>query len=146
MVPPSGYVLITSNGNVGMFVSKILHSMCPIDMTRFPFDEQTCKVSLSSWMHTDDTLRLVMDNDTVVDTSMYLENSEWNLLETGGSRQLLMTDLYELTFHFIIRRRPGLYLYVLVLPGLLLSVLAPALFWIPPNRPDRTTLGRTMSV
>ena len=51
------------------------------------------------------------------------------------------TGWYELTYYMILRRRPGFYINVLIVPSLLLSILTPLIFWIPPSRPDRTTLG-----
>ena len=41
--------MITSEGNVFWPVPTKLQSTCKVDVTYFPFDEQTCRLKFGSW-------------------------------------------------------------------------------------------------
>ena len=79
----------------------------------------------------------------------YVNSSEWDIEETHAKRHVRYYPCCDdepypdLTFYLTIRRRPAFYIYVLILPSVLLSVLTLVLFWIPPQRPDRTALGNS---
>jgi hypothetical protein len=143
----TGNVNVYNTGETDYYPSVTYQSTCAMDMARFPFDEQNCTFKFSSWSYTDDELSLDFYegvNQNNVDLNHYVPNSDWSLVATGASRNFNSDngfDYYDLMFFVVIRRRPGFYLYVLVVPSLLLSLLTPGLFWIPPSRPDRTTLG-----
>jgi hypothetical protein len=118
-------------------------------MQRFPFDEQNCTFVFSSWSYSNDSLTLDFYHDegftNNVDWTASTPSAEWDVVSSGAYRNQVIEGGYfcyhNLTYYIIIRRRPGFYLYVLIIPSLLLSILTPGLFWIPPSRPDRTTLG-----
>jgi hypothetical protein len=111
-------------------------------MTQFPFDRQTCKLTFCSWKYNGDEVNLEFaDGFAAVNTEYYIQNTEWDLASTAAYQNLEYKKWPDLTFYFFLRRRPGFYIYVLILPSLLLSLLTPLLFWIPPCRPDRMTLG-----
>jgi Neurotransmitter-gated ion-channel ligand binding domain len=117
-----------------------------MNMQQFPFDEQNCTFQMASWSYTNNELTLDIYDTSTVDLSQYVASSDWDLVSAGASRNYVQDSedyaYYQLTFNIVIRRRPGFYLYVLIVPSLLLSLLTPGLFWIPPSRPDRTTLGK----
>jgi nicotinic acetylcholine receptor, invertebrate len=115
-------------------------------MTQFPFDEQNCGLMFSSWIYRNDTLNLdFADGISDVNSSRYMESAEWHLVATSGVRNYHNVSggigWFDVTFNVVVRRRPGFYIYALIIPTLLLSILTPGLFWIPPSRTDRTTLG-----
>lgn len=143
--PNKGNLNVYSNGEIYFYPTVTYQSTCAMNMQRFPFDEQNCTFKFSSWSYPDEELSLVFYEDkNNVDLSNYQPSSDWSLISSGASRNFNSDDgynYYDLTFYMVIRRKPGFYLYVLVVPSLLLSLLTPGLFWIPPSRPDRTTLG-----
>ena len=55
---------------------------------------------------------------------------------------LVGENFTDMTFHLTLKRRSEFYVRLLLLPLILLSVISPAIFWIPPSRPDRTNMGR----
>jgi nicotinic acetylcholine receptor len=145
----TGLVNVYSDGQTDYFQLLTYQSTCALNMQRFPFDEQNCTFVFSSWAYMDDALTVDFyhnegfTND--VDWTAFTPSSDWDVVSSGAYRNSITTGGYfnykNLTYHIIIRRRPGFYLYVLIIPSLLLSILTPGLFWIPPSRPDRTTLG-----
>ena len=49
----------------------------------------------------------------------------------------------ELIYHVVMYRRTAFYILVLIFPCILLSLLTLVMFWFPPQRPDRTGLGKS---
>ena len=141
----NGNANIYSDGSVYFYPAVEYTSSCLMNMQRFPFDDQNCTLRFSSWTYSDDQLTLgFYDNISVIDLSFYEPNSDWDVISTGVNRNWNYDGgfYYDMTFWFVIRRRPGFYVYILIVPSLLLSIMAPGLFCIPPTRPDRTTLGK----
>lgn len=118
-------------------------------MKNFPFDEQTCHFKFGSWTYDGNKLDLMFYEDLDdVDMREYIGSSEWEIVRTSAKHQIryypcCVNEPYpDLTFNLTMRRRTAFYVYVLILPSVLLSSLTLVLFWIPPQRPDRTSLGR----
>ena len=93
-------------------------------------------------------LDLVFYDDLVdLDIREFIDSSEWKVLSTSARYNRRMypccgDEPYpDLTFYLTVKRRTAFYVYVLILPSVLLSFLTLVLFWIPPQRPDRTSLG-----
>lgn len=139
------------NGTVKWIPPAIYRSSCEIDMRNFPFDEQTCFFKFGSWTYDQHKVDLMLFEDRrAIDLREYVQSSEWDVLDTSAERnvrqyQFFDTDPYpELLFTLSIKRQSTFYIYLLVLPCVLLSALTLVLFWIPPTRPDRTAVGKTL--
>jgi nicotinic acetylcholine receptor len=81
----------------------------------------------------------------------YIPNSEWEITGNSATRNVVKysccaEEYADLTFTIRMKRNSGFYLRVLLLPTLLLSVMVLIMFWIPPQRPDRTSLGECPGV
>ena len=80
ITPQSHYVEIASDGHchweprfdLGM-------SQCSIDVTWFPFDEQTCDLVFESWNLEDYILKINTDDESV-DMVKFLEPDGWRLV------------------------------------------------------------------
>ena len=87
------------------------------------------------------------DGKPEMDISGYLASEEWSIVNNTAVRNNVTypccADAYsDLTFTLVLRRNPGFYTRLLLLPAILLSSLVLVIFWIPPQRPDRTSLGK----
>ena len=60
----------------------ILDFSCPLELSRFPFDTQTCTMNISSWVYTDGLLSLIPNTDVSkqIDVLDTFSHSEWKLL------------------------------------------------------------------
>ncbi len=47
-----------------------------------------------------------------------------------------------LTYQIVLRRKLVFFTYILLLPCIFLTMLTMVIFWLPPERPDKTTLGK----
>ena len=76
--------------------------------------------------------------------SGYSEASEWfiesmtmeaiNKKESGSSL---------LNFTVVLKRKTVFFTFILILPCVFLTMLTLVVFWLPPERPDKTTLGQS---
>lgn len=87
-------------------------------------------------------------NDTFVNVNDYMESREWELLMVHPSSVSVRSDSINpdvkyasLTYTISIRREPSFYIFVLIIPCILLSFLTLVVFWLPPEAPAKMLLG-----
>ena len=76
----------------------------------------------------------------------YKTTSKWEVVNVTAAKRLLPSpeenpNFAVLTFDMHLRRRMVFATYMLTLPCVFLACLTLVVFWLPPERPDRTTLG-----
>ena len=83
-MPQSNYVEIQAEG-LCHWTPRFDQSVtqCPVDVTWFPNDEQSCDLVFQSWQMKENTLKIVTTNDSV-DLQLFLEPNDWKL--TGACR------------------------------------------------------------
>jgi len=70
-------VNVFSNGTCKWFSPGHLSMPCPVDVSLFPFDDQTCSFTFQSWLYSGLKLNLTEAFD-VVETQVM--NGEWSLI------------------------------------------------------------------
>ncbi len=129
-------VLIYPNGEVLWVPPAIYQSSCTIDVTYFPFDQQTCIMKFGSWTFNGDQVSLALyNNKNFVDLSDYWKSGTWDIIEVPAylnvyseGNQPTETDI---TFYIIIRRKTLFYTVNLILPTVLISFLCVLVFYLP---------------
>ncbi|KAG8288997.1 Acetylcholine receptor subunit beta-like 1 [Homalodisca vitripennis] len=120
-------------------------SSCTIDVTYFPFDQQTCIMKFGSWTFNGDQVSLALYNDkNFVDLSDYWKSGTWDIIEVPA-----YLNIYEgphptetdITFYIIIRRKTLFYTVNLILPTVLISFLCVLVFYLPAEAGEKVTLG-----
>ena len=80
-------LVVQSDGSVSQIPPGIFQSTCSVDMTWFPFDEQTCQLKFGSWTNHEGMVNLTMQGDDPnqgeADNSTFNKNAEWELVRTG---------------------------------------------------------------
>ncbi|KAH8856205.1 Acetylcholine receptor subunit alpha-type acr-16 [Schistosoma japonicum] len=140
--------MVQSNGNVFWPPPAKLRSTCKIDITYFPFDDQSCTMKFGSWTYDGWQVNIIKRHDEV-DTSNYVENGEWDLLKIVVERHEIFYPCCEepypdLRFTIYMRRRTLYYLFNIIFPCLWLTVLSLVSFWLPPDSGEKITLGITV--
>ncbi|KAL7668338.1 hypothetical protein ACOME3_009041 [Neoechinorhynchus agilis] len=136
------------NGTVIWRPMSMFKSTCQIDIRRFPYDEQICKMKFGSWTYDAGKVNLTFwKGMRKVDMSEYVQSNEWDVINVSGIRNIKKysccpNEYLDLTFFIHMKRRGGFYNYILVLPCLLLSCLTMVLFWLPPESPSKMVLGK----
>lgn len=140
-------LMVQSDGNVTWLSSVIFKSSCSINVRYFPFDEQVCELIFASW--TFDMLRLNLDINTAEgDSTNYIKNGEWHLVNLIATRRLkkysCCVELYpEVIYTLTIRRRPLFYVFNMVFPCLLITLVAFLGFYLPPDCSEKVSIGIT---
>lgn len=121
-------------------------STCPVDVTYFPFDDQVCTMKFGSWIY--DGLQVDIQNRTSeVDLVNYMPNGEWELLEARMVRNEVFypccpeQPFPDITVVLVIRRKTLYYMYNVVMPCMMMSVLTLLVFCLPPDSGEKIALG-----
>ena len=81
-------IAVLHNGTVKWIPSAIYKSSCQVDMTNFPFDEQTCLFKFGSWTYDGNKVNLdFLGNSSAIDMQEYVMSSEWKILDTQGKKE-----------------------------------------------------------
>ncbi|XP_053172907.1 neuronal acetylcholine receptor subunit alpha-4-like isoform X4 [Scomber japonicus] len=132
------------DGRIKWMPPAIYKSSCSIDVTFFPFDQQSCKMKFGSWTYDRAKIDLIsMASD--VDQMDYWESGEWVIMNAVGKyntkKYECCTEIYaDITYYFIIRRLPLFYTINLIIPCLLISCLTVLVFYLPSQCGEKITL------
>ncbi|KAL6115176.1 chrna2 [Pungitius sinensis] len=131
-------------GRVRWVPPAIYKSSCSIDVTFFPFDQQSCKMKFGSWTY--DRAKIDLEPfESAVDLKDYWESGEWAIVNAVGTYNTKKYDccheIYpDLTYYFVIRRLPLFYTVNLIIPCLLISFLTVLVFYLPSGCGEKITL------
>ncbi|XP_041950994.1 neuronal acetylcholine receptor subunit alpha-2 [Alosa sapidissima] len=131
-------------GQVRWVPPAIYKSSCSIDVTFFPFDQQSCKMKFGSWTY--DKAKIDLERiENTVDLKDYWESGEWAIINAVGTYNTKKYDccheIYvDITYYFIIRRLPLFYTINLIIPCLLISCLTVLVFYLPSDCGEKITL------
>uniref|UniRef100_A0A3B5BM97 Neuronal acetylcholine receptor subunit alpha-2-like n=1 Tax=Stegastes partitus TaxID=144197 RepID=A0A3B5BM97_9TELE len=132
------------DGQIKWMPPAIYKSSCSIDVTFFPFDQQSCKMKFGSWTYDRAKIDLI-SMDSSVDQMDYWESGEWVIINAVGKyntkKYECCTEIYaDITYYFIIRRLPLFYTINLIIPCLLISCLTVLVFYLPSQCGEKITL------
>uniref|UniRef100_A0A9J2PQM9 Neurotransmitter-gated ion-channel ligand-binding domain-containing protein n=1 Tax=Ascaris lumbricoides TaxID=6252 RepID=A0A9J2PQM9_ASCLU len=125
-----------------------LRSTCKIDVTYFPFDSQHCALKFGSWTYHGFQVDITNRSDNV-DLSNYVVSGEFDLVRVHQKRRVVKytccPEPYpDVTFFIHIRRKTLYYLYNVVFPCMMMSVLTLLVFLLPPDSGEKIALGITV--
>jgi len=136
-------VNIMSNGTISSIVGGVLSVKCTNDISKFPFDSQTCILDFTTWnvFSSDITLSLVPDSP--VDLSFYGRNPDW-ILQSCSARTSTLGSYPKYKITLTIKREPLYYSMMVVCPTLLFGLLNPLVFLLPVESGERIGLSMTI--
>ncbi|VDN58048.1 unnamed protein product [Dracunculus medinensis] len=125
-----------------------LRSTCKVDVTYFPFDRQHCALKFGSWSYHGIQLDIINRSENV-DLSNYVISGEFDLVNVNQKRKVVKynccPELYpDVTFFIHIQRKTLYYLYNIILPCLMMSILTLLVFLLPPDSGEKIALGITV--
>ena len=77
-------IAIEHDGKCSWLAPVTTSSTCPIRIKYFPFDNQTCRLSFGSWLHTTNDLVFVPCEKTCANMQYLKPNNEWALDQIYG--------------------------------------------------------------
>ncbi|XP_064609356.1 acetylcholine receptor subunit delta-like [Liolophura sinensis] len=135
-------IIVNDDGAIEWDAEGTFRVSCPVEMVRFPFDEQSCPINISNNKYTIREVNPTIQNYST--SGVVFNNGQWKILD------LFVTNWYDddgykyMGFHIRTRRRPSFYVMNMVLPSLVLTVLGNCLYLIPPHISDRVAVGTTL--
>ncbi|KAK6731999.1 hypothetical protein RB195_008069 [Necator americanus] len=125
-----------------------LRSTCKVDVSLFPFDEQKCSLKFGSWTYHGFQVDIINRSENI-DLTNYVPSGEFDLVKVYQKRRVVKytccPEPYpDITFFIYIRRKTLYYLYNIVFPCLMMSVLTLLVFVLPPDSGEKIALGITV--
>lgn len=128
---------------------------CLIDSSDYPFDQHTCTMWFQTIAEPSLILELNLYPKSPLDLSTSLQNFResmaWTIIGNTSEKidrpsehgvVLVYSNRPTLKFTLSARRRPNFKGYLILVPCLVLPLLTMTVFTIPPDRPDRLSLGK----
>ncbi|XP_067285195.1 5-hydroxytryptamine receptor 3A-like [Pseudorasbora parva] len=127
-----------------------LTTACKMDLHRFPFDTQTCSITLQSTTYTNQelTINTITNQSSITDMSkeIYQVQGEWELLNISYTKATLDVgfEIDQLIYQITIKRRPLLYVINIIVPVFLFLVLDLTSFFIGTNGSEKLSFKVTL--
>ncbi|XP_011446312.1 acetylcholine receptor subunit alpha [Magallana gigas] len=138
---PSYPVRIENNGDCEWTVGIVAKTACAVDVSYYPFDIQTCKVTLNPWGFTDNQIYLTSNQESI-DLTHYMENVQWELSNSTIETKSVSSTSF-LHFTIVMKRRPGYFVINIVIPILILGLLNGMVFILPVDSGERVGFAIT---
>lgn len=114
-------------------------TMCQIDITYYPFDEQICELLFGAWSY--HTSKMDLTNASKkINLDSYKMNGEWEIGTTNAKRDEFFYECCPderfayVAFEVHMRRRHTFYIMNVILPSILTSVLLLSIFFCTPGQ------------
>ncbi|XP_070570320.1 acetylcholine receptor subunit alpha-like isoform X2 [Ptychodera flava] len=124
----------------------IFKSSCAVDVTYFPFDVQNCTMKFGPWQH--DGTEVYMYGFS--DITEYESDGQWDLTSMSLDAHVEYYPDHpgipytDVTYHVILKRRPQYYVFNLLLPNALFTVVTVTVFYLPPESGEKISLSITI--
>uniref|UniRef100_A0A3P9LJ47 Cholinergic receptor, nicotinic, beta 4 (neuronal) n=1 Tax=Oryzias latipes TaxID=8090 RepID=A0A3P9LJ47_ORYLA len=134
-------VIVLFNGSVNWLPPAIYKSACKIEVKHFPFDLQNCTLKFRSWTYDHTEIDLILKSEAA-SMDDFTPSGEWDIIALPGRRTVNPTDptYVDLTYDFIIKRKPLFYTINLIIPCILITSLAILVFYLPSDCGEKMTL------
>ncbi|CAG0901546.1 unnamed protein product, partial [Darwinula stevensoni] len=123
---------------------------CLMDLKRFPFDEQTCNMTIASWdipipkgrLQWENPVDCIAREEDLIASEQTFHSHECFEEEFRDFHGITGKRFSAITVRFRIKRDPGHYILDYYVPSIFLVVVSWVSFWLDPNAsPARVALG-----
>ncbi|XP_068439865.1 5-hydroxytryptamine receptor 3A-like [Clinocottus analis] len=145
------YIRVSHDGTVFAEEAMKVVSVCKMDVHKFPFDTQSCNISIGSATHDVDEIRLLPSSNSARITQFSQDTiksqGEWEFLHlsiTSHNFTLGKGTWETLTYTLTMKRRPLLHVTNFLLPVLFFLILDLASFFIADHRGEKLSFKVTV--
>ncbi|XDB46775.1 hypothetical protein AB1E18_000390 [Capra hircus] len=136
--PPVLMAYVNSNGHIKYSKPMRVTSICNLDIFYFPFDEQNCTLTFSSFIYTVEKMVLGMEQDV----QEILETTQ-NIVWSKG--EWVLQSIHQMTKMTVaIRRRPTLYAINLLVHSSFLFTIKALSFYLPVESENHASFKMTL--
>ncbi|XP_069108110.1 acetylcholine receptor subunit alpha-like [Argopecten irradians] len=139
-------IRVVNDGTLSWTPSGIYTTLCETDVTFYPFDTQTCDISISTWGYTANEITLNLDTSPI-DFTYFKENGEWRYISyTTSDRDKGRggNSFSTVSYHLVFKRRPVYHVLNTLTPTMLLAFLSCMAFKLPPESGERIGFSLTV--
>ena len=141
------YCVVSYDGTVKYMTPYIYISYCKVDLTYYPFDTQECPMKFGSWSYDSSGVEIFSKVDTP-ELGNYVKNGEWELDDMIITRHSMNYSccphpFTDVEYTIVITRMPEFYIYNIILPYVLISILSIFVFYLPPESGEKMNLSIT---
>jgi nicotinic acetylcholine receptor len=84
---------------------------------------------------------------SAIDLSDFVPHDEWDVIETTGSKSITFypccVEFYpDITYNITISRKSSYYSHIYIGPAVVMTLLIPFIFLLPPESREKVTLGK----
>ncbi|XP_067674990.1 neuronal acetylcholine receptor subunit alpha-3-like [Haliotis asinina] len=130
-----GSLLVTGYGNIQWLLAGPVQTRCRINIYKFPFDTQTCEITVMGWFGNNSKIHFFGDTD--VDMDDFEENSEFEISHDIGRGY----NEGRVSITINLKRRPLFYIFTILLPVVLLHFLNSFVFLLPSQSGEKTSMA-----
>ncbi|XP_036271515.1 neuronal acetylcholine receptor subunit beta-4 isoform X1 [Pipistrellus kuhlii] len=133
--------VVWANGTIMWLPPAICKSTCKIEVRHFPFDQQNCSLKFRSWTYDHTEIDMVLKTPSA-NRDDFTPSGEWDILALPGRRTVDPGDprYVDVTYDFVIRRKPLFYTINILVPCVLITSLAILVFYLPSDCGEKMTL------
>ena len=137
-------IVVAFSGVAAWIPEGTYSTFCDISIKFYPFETQTCSLTIYSSDERADEVSLdILVGDAVVTSDYFSKNSEWEFMKLSTKRHVRYnTSMIELIF--LVRLRPGFILWTTILPLVLLTLLNVCAFLIPIESGEKGSISVTL--
>ncbi|XP_061178313.1 acetylcholine receptor subunit beta-like [Saccostrea echinata] len=136
---------VDSNGLVSWFIPNLYESTCDFDLSKYPFDSQTCFLPFYvTGFSPSELLFNISETNKKANMSIYSENGLWAVTETHIYTTTNALEFQEVQISVSMKRRSAYYISSLILPICFLSFLQLFVFLMPPESGERVGFAVTV--
>ncbi|CAC5380176.1 CHRNA1 [Mytilus coruscus] len=129
-------ILIYHDGTVIYAPGGVMNTKCDTDVSRFPFDVQTCNLNFLTW-GIEPNILIFSNEFNSAGTDHYVDNPDWKLMNT----ETYVGDINSYHVKITIKRNPLYYVIMIILPTMFFCILNPLVFLLPTESGERMSLA-----
>ncbi|XP_059158987.1 acetylcholine receptor subunit beta-like 1 [Physella acuta] len=139
-------VTVISDGSAVWIPGSLFPISCELELTDYPFDQQTCTIQFMAMTHTTEEMKF-QTYTSKIGVGYFTKNGEWELLDTGVNATVIYAGsvyMSSVEVKFMMKRRPNFLLLNIILPVVFLSFLNLLVFVIPVDSGEKVGYGITV--
>lgn len=149
-------IIVRSTGDIMWDQPYITRTSCQLQVGDFPFDQQECDFIFGSWTYHGGQLDIIKSIDETTgkpleeaDITDFVPNLEWQVTAMPVRREestfSCCIEVYPIIeFKMKLKRKSKFYVFNLIIPCFLISLLAPFTFYLPAHSGEKVSLGVTV--
>lgn len=133
--------VVSNTGDIFWLPPAIYKSACAIEVQNFPFDQQNCTLKFRSWTYDHTEVDFILTSD-FASRDDFTPSGEWDIVSLPARKNEDPNDVtyLDITYDFVIQRKPLFYTINLIIPCVLITSLAILVFYLPSDCGEKIML------